>query len=172
MDSVEIVTAGPDWMRAVAELRWHWAEEVHGPPPMALDEFVNRFTTWAAEHVDSHRCAVAVRDGRAVGMAWLAVLPRVPHPLAFERTSADVQCVYVVPEERSGGIGGRLIDAVLAKATEIAAERVTVHSSTRAVAAYRRHGFAVSPVLLQAVPGVPGNEGRSVRREAGGPDLG
>jgi N-acetylglutamate synthase-like GNAT family acetyltransferase len=82
-------------------------------------------------------------------MAWLAIVPRVPLPRAPERVSGDVQCVYVVPEERDSGIGGRLIDAVLALARDLGVERVTVHSSARAIQAYTRRGFATSSRLLQ-----------------------
>ena len=45
-------------------------------------------------------------------------------------------------------LGGRLVDAVLDLARELGLERVTVHSSDRAVPAYRRHGFASAPTLL------------------------
>ncbi|MER7180174.1 GNAT family N-acetyltransferase [Streptomyces hyaluromycini] len=58
--------------------------------------------------------------------------------------------VYVVPAERDGGLGGRLIDAVLDRARELGLERVTVHSSPRAVPACSRHGFESSPRLLHA----------------------
>jgi GNAT superfamily N-acetyltransferase len=85
-------------------------------------------------------------------MAFLAITARVPTPRVFSRTSGDVQCVYVVPEARDSGLGGLLIDAVLRLATELGLERVTVHSSARAVRAYERHGFAGSPELLQARP--------------------
>ncbi|MFI9234422.1 GNAT family N-acetyltransferase [Streptomyces rimosus] len=61
-----------------------------------------------------------------------------------------MQCVYVVPGERDGGLGGRLIDALLDLAHDHGLERVTVHSSDRAVRAYARHGFGTSPRLLQA----------------------
>ncbi|WP_198958348.1 MULTISPECIES: hypothetical protein [Amycolatopsis] len=46
---------------------------------------------------------------------------------------------------------GQLIQALLGLAAGLGLERVTVHSSSRAVAAYRRHGFAASPRLLHAV---------------------
>lgn len=84
-----------------------------------------------------------------IGMAWLATTPRVPHPRAFERMSGDVQCVYVTPAERDRGLGGRLIDAVVSWAGDLGLERVTVHSSDRAIPAYSRHGFEASPRLLQ-----------------------
>lgn len=96
---------------------------------------------------------VMVRDAVVIGMAWLAITQRVPHPRAFERMSGDVQCTYVVPEERDRGLGGELIEAVLAWARDLGLERVTVHSSDRAVSAYSRQGFGVSPRLLQVEVG-------------------
>jgi GNAT superfamily N-acetyltransferase len=133
---------------AVAELRWRWGNEVNRAPAVTRQEFARQFVTWAQHNRDTHHCVVLVRDDVPIGMAWLAVTRRVPHPGALERMSGDVQCVYVVPNER-GGLGGLLIEAVLARARELGLERVTVHSSDRAVSAYRRHGFVVSPRLLQ-----------------------
>ncbi len=69
---------------------------------------------------------------------------------ALDRASGDVQCVYVAPGERDVGLGGRLISAVLDLAHDHGLERVTVHSSDRAVRAYARHGFGAPPRLLQA----------------------
>ncbi|WP_256968485.1 GNAT family N-acetyltransferase [Streptomyces sp. CS227] len=54
-----------------------------------------------------------------------------------------------MPEERNRGLGGLLIDAVPERAAGPGVERVTVHSSERAVPAYARRGFAGSPYLLQ-----------------------
>ncbi|MFG2295898.1 GNAT family N-acetyltransferase [Streptomyces sp. NPDC048603] len=141
--------AGPGELAAVAELRWRWMEEMYGPGGAPVEEFVPRFTAWARENERTHRCTVAVRDGRVIGMAWLAVTRRVPHTRAFERASGDLQCVYVTPEERDRGVGGELIDAVLEQARELGIERVVVHSTERAVAAYARHGFASSHRLLE-----------------------
>lgn len=146
--AVRPVRAGE--LAAVAELRWRWVQETYGSPDAALDEFVPRFVAWAVKNEPTHLCHVLVRDDAVIGMAWLAITRRVPDPRRFERASGDVQCVYVVPRERDQGLGGRLIEAVLARAGELGLERVTVHSSDAAVSAYTRHGFAVSPRLLQA----------------------
>ncbi|SDM28768.1 GNAT family N-acetyltransferase [Allokutzneria albata] len=145
-------------LAAVAELRWRWVQEIHGTPGTALDEFVPRFVAWARESESSHRCMVLVRGDVVMGMAWLAITPRVPHPRAFERASGDVQCVYVSPDERDRGLGGRLIEAVLSWARDLGLERVTVHSSDRAVPAYARYGFEASPRLLQFEVGQDGAE--------------
>ncbi len=140
-------------MDAVAALRWRWLGKARGKPDVPLDEFVPGFVDWWKRNRATHHCFVAVLDASVVGMAWLAVTPRVPYPHAFDRVSGDVQCVYVLPERRDGGLGGRLIEAVLGLARDLGVERVSVHSSERAVSAYSRHGFAVSPRLLQTKPG-------------------
>ncbi|MFF5989870.1 GNAT family N-acetyltransferase [Prauserella flavalba] len=150
MDTVSIRPVSDDDLPAAADLRWRWVLENRGTPTTTYDGFVRHFVGWARENAATHRCLVAVRAGEVVGMAWLAVLPRVPTPRALERASGDLQCAYVAPHERDNGVGGRLIDGVLTLARELGLERVTVHSSARAVAAYSRHGFAVSPRLLQA----------------------
>ncbi|GIH18574.1 GNAT family N-acetyltransferase [Rugosimonospora africana] len=163
MDNVSVRPAEPEDLAAVAELRWRWARENGTPPVTTREEFVTAFTEWARDNRGSHRCVVAVRGDVVggdvvrdnvvggdvvIGMAWLATVRRVPHPGSLDRISGDVQCVYVVPEQRNGGLGGRLIEAVLAHARDLGVERATVHSSIRAIPAYRRHGFVQSPQLL------------------------
>ncbi|QFU89419.1 GNAT family N-acetyltransferase [Amycolatopsis sp. YIM 10] len=150
MTTIEIRPALPADFESVAGLRWRWVSEKDGLADNGRDEFVREFAAWARENTDTHRCLVAARDDQVVGMGFLAITTRVPTPRAFSRASGDVQCVYVEPEARDGGLGGQLIDALLRLATELGLERVTVHSSGRAVAAYERSGFAVSPRLLQA----------------------
>lgn len=137
-------------LETVGRLRWRWG--TGDESGAGSEEFVRSFAAWAHENKATHRCLVVLRGETVIGMAWLAVTPRVPHPGALRRASGDLQSVYVVPEERGAGLGGRLIDAVLAAAGDLGLERVVVHSSERAVPAYSRSGFAVSRQLLQARP--------------------
>ena len=116
MDDVTIRPAETAGLDAVAGLRWRWVLESGHQPVTTREEFVRHFVDWAAEHAGSHQCMVVVRDGAVIGMAWLAVVQRVPSP----------------------------------RARELGLERVTVHSSPRAVPAYARRGFAASPRLLHA----------------------
>ncbi|MBK3577753.1 GNAT family N-acetyltransferase [Streptomyces sp. MBT65] len=150
MDDITIRPAEPAETGIVAGLRWRWILENGHRPVTTREEFVRHFVNWAAENTGSHRCMVVVRDGVIIGMAWLAVVARVPSPRALLRASGDLQCVYVIPGERDGGIGGRLVEAVLARARDLGLERVTVHSSPRAIPAYARRGFESSPRLLHA----------------------
>jgi len=151
MENITIRPARPGELAAVATLRWEWLVENGGEAVGEREEFIRHFVGWARANAGSHRCTVLVRDDDVViGMAWLAVVQRVPTPGALQRASGDLQCVYVVPEARDGGLGGRLIEAVLDGARELGLERVTVHSSPRAIPAYVRRGFEESPRLLHA----------------------
>ncbi|MEV4148944.1 GNAT family N-acetyltransferase [Amycolatopsis sp. NPDC049691] len=168
MTEIEVRAVRPAELAAVAELRWRWVAEQDGLPGDGRAEFVREFALWAREHAATHHCLVVVRAGRVLGMAFLAVTPRVPTPAAFTRACGDVQSVYVVPEARREGLGGMLIEAVLRLAGELELERVTVHSSGPAVPAYERRGFAVAPQLLQVPVRRPRSVSPAGRRPSGG----
>ncbi len=118
-----------------------------------VEAFAAELGAWWAAHQDSHLAFVA-RLGRPeiVGMAWVALVPRVPRPGATSRLSADVQSVFVVPEQRGQGIGSALVEAASEHAAQVGALRVTVHSGRRAVPVYERLGFEASRRLLQRPP--------------------
>ncbi|MDA1358884.1 GNAT family N-acetyltransferase [Glycomyces luteolus] len=149
-DKVEIRIARADEFTAVAGLRWQWEVEVGETPTMPRETFEKGFAEWARRHIDSHRCIVVSRNGTVVGMAWLAVIERVPTPDSMARATGDLQSVYLVPEARNGGLGSRLIAASLDEARTLGLPNVTVQSTTRAVPVYSRNGFAASPKVLQA----------------------
>ncbi|WP_106181607.1 GNAT family N-acetyltransferase [Prauserella shujinwangii] len=153
MESLTVRPPEEEEIPALAELRWQWILEKGASPSTGRDEFVSAFARWARENRSSHRPVILLRGREILGMAWLALVPRVPTPLAVERSSGDVQGVYVVAHERGRGHGGRLIAALLRLAEDLGLERVTVHSSERAVPVYERSGFTASPRLLQA--GIP-----------------
>ena len=162
VSGTQIRPARLDEFEAVAALRWRWVvEENGGAPTVDRDEFVREFAAWARRHAATHRCLVLTLEGEVTGMAFLATIPRVPSLRALGRASGDLQCVYVTPEQRDKGLGGLLIDAVLDLAGDLGFERVTVHSSERAISAYERHAFATSLRLLQASPSASSQPGRA-----------
>jgi GNAT superfamily N-acetyltransferase len=151
VDAIEVRPATNADMAAAAGLRWRWMVEDELAPGGTEVEFVQHFTTWSqvAAH---HECFLATRGNTVIGMAWLAISDRVPAADKFERRCGDLQSVYVVPEERSRGVGGRLVDAIAARARELRLEHVTVHSARRAVPAYQRYGFRPVPTLMLLQP--------------------
>jgi GNAT superfamily N-acetyltransferase len=156
---VMIDRAVPEDVLALAYLLWL---DTHGAEPEqeALKGFADDLADWWSEHRESHRGFVARSpDGSVVGMAWVALVPRVPRPASVTRSSADLQTVYVLPEHRGHGVGSALVDAAATHATELGASRVTVHSGRKAVKVYQRLGFAPSPRLLQRPADQPASAG-------------
>ncbi|MEU4164096.1 GNAT family N-acetyltransferase [Actinoplanes sp. NPDC026670] len=125
---------------ALAGLRWRRATQDHGYEGDNLDEFVATLGEWMRDHPE-HLAFVAEADGEVVGMAWLAVLDRVPTATRYARRGGDVQSVFVVPELRDRRVGALLMSAVLDEARSLELEHVTVHSSPRAVPFYERNGW-------------------------------
>ncbi|MCD2191694.1 GNAT family N-acetyltransferase [Actinomycetospora soli] len=152
MTPVEVRTAHDDELELVAALRWRWVGERDGLPEAQRAPFVRDFTAWARAHEATHHCFVVLVDEQVAGTAFLATTARVPTPHSLTRASGDLQCVYVAPEARDRGLGGFLVEAALELAADLGLERVTVHSSERAVGVYQRGGFATSTVLLHTRP--------------------
>ena len=116
----------------------------------AVDAFAVEFGQWWAARDDAHVAYVARLDqSEIVGMAWVALVPRVPRPGATSRLSADIQSVFVIPDARGRGIGSALVKAASEHAIDAGALHVTVHSGRKAVPVYERLGFESSRQLLQ-----------------------
>jgi GNAT superfamily N-acetyltransferase len=146
--SAQIRLAREDEFAALALLRWHWSTGENGATPVVDEaEFVRSFTAWAKANTATHRCFVAELDDRLIGMAWLAINPRVPSPTRIIRSFADIQSVYVLPEHRNSGVGARLIEAISTAAVQLGAERITVHSTEASVDFYRREGFITAETV-------------------------
>jgi GNAT superfamily N-acetyltransferase len=151
---VDIRIAGREDVSQLARLLWlDTAPEEQAR--QSFDSFADDLDAWWSDREASHLAFVARRppSGRGsetelVGMAWLALVPRVPRPGATARFAADVQAVFVVPEARGQGIGSALVREATQHALSRGALRVTVHSGRRAVPVYERLGFASSGRLL------------------------
>lgn len=150
MKTIVVREGGAADMEAAAGLRWQWTVERSGVAAVSREDFVTAVLDFSERQSDIHHCFVATRDRVLIGMAWLAVLPRVPSPSALVRACGDVQCVYVVPEERNANVGNKLMSALLTKADQLRLEHVTVHSSVEAISLYERSGFSTSIRFLAA----------------------
>lgn len=155
---MKICIAGREDVAHLARLLWlDAAADEQATHP--VESFAVDLDAWWTEQGDSHLAFVARRDGPepvVVGMAWLAIVQRVPRLGATARRSADIQAVFVVPEERGRGIGSALVQAAAQQAFGMGVSRVTVHSGRKAVPVYERLGFASSRQLLQrSVEDVP-----------------
>lgn len=134
---------------AVAELRWLWRTGERGETGPQRDDFIESFTTWVVEHLDSHIPLVAICGHRHVGMAFLAIVERVPGIREWTRLSGHIQSAFVLPEYRGGGIGLQLVEGIIAEARQLHLEYLAVHPSTRSIPLYRRIGFADGGGVLE-----------------------
>lgn len=146
---VEVGRAEAEDLVHAAALRWRWTVgEMGAESAIGNEDFVSEFVDWADAHRETHTAFVAFRDAEPLGMAWVAVAPRVPSPGSLKRANAEVMSVYVVPEARGLGVGSMLIEAAVASAAQGGAEHVVVHSSEAALSLYQRAGFATSSLVL------------------------
>jgi GNAT superfamily N-acetyltransferase len=149
MSQVEICIAGQADVAQLARLLWLNASPEQRAEQSA-EAFAGDLAAWWTSHDDSHFAFVArADDSQLVGMAWLAIVPRVPRPGMTTRRSADIQSVFVVPEFRGNRVGSALVQAAADHALALGAGHVTVHSGRKAVPVYERLGFASSRQLLQ-----------------------
>jgi GNAT superfamily N-acetyltransferase len=132
----------------LARLRWLWRTSERGERGLSELEFETAFTDWWSGHQSSHTAFIAERAGRPVGMAWLAIFDRVPHPRRLDRRAGNVQSVFVLEELRDHGIGGALIEAVIAEAHARGLGYLIVHPSERAYPLYERLGFGETNRIL------------------------
>ena len=145
---MRISQATTDDVADLARLLWQDTLDEE-PAQQSVDAFAADVAGWWATHQHSHVAFIArLRRPEVVGMAWVALLPRVPRPGATSRLSADIQSVFVLAEHRGQGIGSALVAAASEHATSLGSLRVTVHSGRKAVPVYERLGFESSGQLL------------------------
>ncbi len=134
----------------LASLRWEWRAEEGGERGLSRTEFATEFEVWVDDHRDSHLAWLATDAiGDAIGMAWLAIVDRVPGPGVWLRRAGNVQSVYVRTPHRGRGAGTMLLDQVIACARELRLDYLTVHPSERSFSLYRRAGFRAWDGVLE-----------------------
>ncbi|HEV3266576.1 MAG TPA: GNAT family N-acetyltransferase [Acidimicrobiales bacterium] len=151
-DSLVLRVAGIADAENLARLRYQWRVDESGERGLDRRSFEDALRSWMDDHRSSHVPFLALRSTTPVGMAWLALVDRVPGPKHFVRRSAYVQSVFVLPPERSLGIGTRLMRFVLDHARGLGLDYVAVHPSERSFSLYRRVGFTDTDRLLELRP--------------------
>ncbi|MGB7051321.1 MAG: GNAT family N-acetyltransferase [Acidimicrobiales bacterium] len=134
---------------ALGRLRFRWRVAEQGELGLGEAGFITALGAWMGDHSDSHLAFLAEDDADPVGMAWLAIVDRIPGPETFLRRSAYVQSVYVVPEQRSQGVGARLVVAALDHSRSLGCAYVAVHHTERSTTLYRRLGFTDPAGVLE-----------------------
>jgi GNAT superfamily N-acetyltransferase len=139
---ITIREAAPADAATLAALRWEFRAG-RDAAVETREAFLERCAEWMRCELAAGtrwRAWVAVRNNRVVGQVWLDTIQKVPNPIGERERNAYLSNLYVQPVER-GGIGSRLLEAVLAWTTANGVDRVVLWPTERSVALYRRYGF-------------------------------
>lgn len=137
----------------LARLRYELYSEQENGVAEAADGYRERFAAFATQALSSKdwRAWVA-RDGdRLVGAMWLHTVHRVPVPGKRAGSIGYLTNVYVEPEHRNGGLGGRMLDRVTAWCRQEGFSAVIVWPTERSRPFYGRGGFGRpdEPMVLE-----------------------
>lgn len=153
---VVVRRARPDEAAVLSGLRWQWNVLEARKPVLPRAEFDSVFGEWMRAHATTHLPFVGTSVGstseEAVGMAWLALLPRVPDAAAPRRAGGDLQSVFVVPHLRGQGLGRKLVAAVAREAARLGLTHLTVRTGPHPLGFYLRLGFTVNGEALELTP--------------------
>ena len=143
-----IRAATDDDAPAIRALRQAWTEEDHGG---AIDDpaYPATFDAWWRAERGHRRYWIAEVDGAAVGMVSVVTMSRMPRPGAHTSSWGYVHNMFVVPEQRSAGIGAQLMARAIDDCRADGYEHLVLHPRTRAVPFYERLGFGPAVDLLQ-----------------------
>jgi GNAT superfamily N-acetyltransferase len=143
----------------LARLRWELYAEQDGEPPEPFDAYAARFSRSARTALASEdwRAWVARADGKLVGAMWVRTVTRVPVPGKRAGPIGYLTNVYVAPEYRDAGLGGRMRDRVTAWCRDEGYSLVIVWPTERSRPFYRRGGFdrPDEPLVLNLEPDGP-----------------
>jgi GNAT superfamily N-acetyltransferase len=140
----------------LARLRWELYTEQDGEPPERFEDYAGRFARFARSALASEdwRAWVARMHGRPVAAMWLRTVSRVPVPGKRAGPIGYLTNVFVRPEHRNTGLGGRMLDRVEAWCRESGYSQVIVWPTERSRPFYARGGFGRpdEPLVLDIEP--------------------
>jgi GNAT superfamily N-acetyltransferase len=91
---------------------------------------------------------VAVVDGKVVSHVFLEIIDTVPRPGRKKSPFGYITNVYTIPEFRSKGIGGRVMDEIILWANDHGLTFLMVWPSETSEDFYKTHGFELSQDVM------------------------
>jgi GNAT superfamily N-acetyltransferase len=142
-----IRSATVDDIPELARLRWQLYSE-REPHDETFEVYVERFAAFARDALarDDWRAWCAAADGRLVAAMWLHTVPRVPAPGHGDpRPMGYLTNMYVEPEQRSRGLGSRMVQELIRHCEATGFELVLAFPAEDAYRFYERSGFTRPP---------------------------
>jgi GNAT superfamily N-acetyltransferase len=133
-----IVAAGPQDVRFLRDMlkhAYHW--RLNENPDLPVARYVNN---WGRPG----DAGLIAWEAGPVGAAWYRLFPEDAPGFGFVDTGTPELTIAVVPSRRGGGLGGQLMDALLARARQEGYGAVSLSAEKGMTKLYERFGF--SPV--------------------------
>jgi GNAT superfamily N-acetyltransferase len=121
------------FMRDLLRHAYHW--RLNADPDLPVYRYVQN---WGRPG-DAGVIAFDVRG--PFGAAWYRLFPADAPGFGFVDEQTPELTIAVVPSRRGGGIGGELVEALLARAREEGFGAVSLSAERGQTAFYERHGF-------------------------------
>jgi ribosomal protein S18 acetylase RimI-like enzyme len=145
---VTIRDAGHDdasFLQSVLGIAFNWRNEAGGltvEEILAKPAIAHYISGWP-RHGD---LGVIAEDRQPIGAAWWRLLPEDDPGYGFIDAATPEISIGIVPEHRGQGIGTALLDALIAKATDLRlpALSLSVDPDNPAIRLYQRIGFEVT----------------------------
>lgn len=127
----------------LTRMRWDFTFE-HKPNTVAnYDEFYEECKAFLAEVINGGKWFIWVAEieGAIVSHIYIELIDKVPRPGRITHPFAYMTNVYTLPEYRSKGIGGQLLNRIEEWGREKKYEFIIVWPSDDAVPFYARNGY-------------------------------
>lgn len=125
----------------LARIRWEFRPE--DQTGQRFDQFSREFGEWLVAALASEWLAAVADEGGGTlaGCIFLRSVSKVPNPGQRDRAWGYVTNSYVAHEHRGQGVGGKLLNEVIAAARERGHELLIVWPAREALSLYARAGF-------------------------------
>jgi GNAT superfamily N-acetyltransferase len=158
MTELIIRLARPDEAHELARLRYTLRSRNRQPADTRQDiesesDFLHRCSKWMTNALGQSRwrCWVAERDGSLVGALWLQFIEKIPNPAAESESYAYITNFFVKEKDRGQGIGSAVLREALKWCEQQEVHGVILWPTEKSRSLYERHGFKVTPDLLELV---------------------
>ncbi|MGZ6546026.1 MAG: GNAT family N-acetyltransferase [Actinomycetota bacterium] len=142
-----IRSATVDDIPELARLRWQLYSEREAHDD-TFETYAERFAAFARDALprDDWRAWCAAADDRLVAAMWLHTVPRVPAPGHGDpRPIGYLTNMYVEPDQRSNGLGSRMLRELISYCEASVFELVLAFPAEEAYRFYERNGFTRPP---------------------------
>ena len=152
MGGLEIRRATSADCRALAEMRYRFRAEL-GSPTEPRSRFVRRCAAWMKKRLrpgsSSWRCWVIDDGKQLLGHVCVQLFEKMPNPVNEREVHAYLTNFYVVPELRSHGLGGRLLNKALSCCRAQGVDAVILWATPGSRSLYRRCGLVESVDIFE-----------------------